>query len=90
MRSLVAAGKSDVVMTTRNAYRQAMKADLISAVERCSDRQVAAFLSENHIEPDIAIESFVLEPRAGESASAADLNGTPGADSNGHVESGSA
>jgi uncharacterized protein YbcI len=67
-RSLVAAGKIDVVMTTRKAYQQAMKSDLVSAVERCSGRKVAAFLSENHIEPDIAIESFVLEPRAGEGA----------------------
>jgi hypothetical protein len=30
---------------------------------------VAAFLSENHIEPDIAIESFVLESRRGDSPS---------------------
>lgn len=71
-RSLVAAGKANVVMTTRNAYQQAMKTDLVSAVERCSGRIVAAFLSENHIEPDIAIESFVLEPRAGAGNAAAE------------------
>jgi uncharacterized protein YbcI len=65
-RSLVAAGKTDVVLTTRKAYQNAMKADLISAVERCSGRKVDAFLSENHIEPDIAIESFVLVPIAGD------------------------
>jgi uncharacterized protein YbcI len=89
-RSLVAAGKSDVVMTTRIAYQQAMKTDLVSAVERCSDRTVAAFLSENHIDPDIAIESFVLEPRAGETASTADLDGdrTPVADGDGYAQSG--
>ena len=71
-RSLVAAGKIDIVLSTRQAYQNAMKNDLVAAVERCSGRKVAAFLSENHIEPDIAIESFVLEPSPGESNSAAD------------------
>jgi uncharacterized protein YbcI len=88
-RSLVAAGKTDVVMTTRKAYQQAMKADLISAVEQCSGRKVAAFLSENHIEPDIAIESFVLDPRPGDGASAAEADGATGA-ANGNAENGAA
>jgi uncharacterized protein YbcI len=61
-RSLVAAGKVEVVLAARRAYQNAMKTDLVEAVERCSGRTVAAFLSENHIEPDIAIETFVLEP----------------------------
>jgi uncharacterized protein YbcI len=88
-RSLVAAGKTDVVMTTRKAYQQAMKADLISAVEQCSGRKVAAFLSENHIEPDIAIESFVLEPQDGDGASEAEADGATVA-TNGNVENGAA
>jgi hypothetical protein len=45
-----------------------MKTDLVMAVELCSGRKVGAFLSENHIEPDIAIESFVLESRPGDGA----------------------
>jgi uncharacterized protein YbcI len=61
-RSLVAAGKVEIVLAARRAYQNAMKTDLVEAVERCSGRTVAAFLSENHIEPDIAIETFVLEP----------------------------
>jgi uncharacterized protein YbcI len=68
-RSLVAAGKVDVVLSTRKAYQSAMKTDLVAAVEGCSGREVVAFLSENHIEPDIAIESFVLEPSPEHSAS---------------------
>jgi len=32
------------------------------AVERHSGRKVRAFLSDNHVDPDIAVESFVLEP----------------------------
>jgi uncharacterized protein YbcI len=68
-RSLVAAGKNDIVLAARKAYQNAMKTDLVAAVERCSGRTVVAFLSENHIEPDIAIESFVLQPSSGNGAS---------------------
>jgi hypothetical protein len=35
------------------------------AVEDITNRTVAAFLSDNHIDPDIAIESFVLAPQDG-------------------------
>jgi hypothetical protein len=41
-----------------------MRTDLISVVERCSRGKVLAFLSDNVIDPDIAVESFVLEPRS--------------------------
>lgn len=61
-RSLVADGKSDLVLNTRFAYQQTMRDDLIATVEQHTGRKVAAFLSSNHIEPDIAIENFVLEP----------------------------
>jgi hypothetical protein len=39
-----------------------MREDLISAVERLTERKVIAFMSENHIDPDMAAEIFVLEP----------------------------
>jgi uncharacterized protein YbcI len=87
-RSLVAAGKIDVVLATRQAYQHAMKTDLVAAVEGCSGRKVAAFLSENHIEPDIAIESFVLESRDGEGAPDA-ARAAPG-DANGKMKNGAA
>jgi hypothetical protein len=31
-------------------------------VEKLTDRKVIAFMSDNHIDPDLGIESFVLEP----------------------------
>jgi uncharacterized protein YbcI len=65
-RSLVADGRTEIVLLMRKAYQRTMKTDLIAAIERCSGRKVTAFLSENHIDPDIAIESFVLEPAGDE------------------------
>ena len=39
-----------------------MRGDLIAAVEEHTGRKVIAFLSDNHIDPDIGVETFVLEP----------------------------
>jgi uncharacterized protein YbcI len=64
-RSLVRDGRSDLVLTTRKAYQCTMRSDLVAAVEDLTSRTVAAFLSDNHIDPDIAIESFVLAPQDG-------------------------
>ena len=61
-RSLVADGRSKLVLDMRKAYQTTMGADLVAGVEQLTGRTVIAFLSDNHIEPDIAIESFVLEP----------------------------
>jgi uncharacterized protein YbcI len=63
-RTLVEAGRSDDVLHTRHVFQQTMRDDLVEAVERLMGRNVAAFLSSNHIEPDLAIESFMLEPEA--------------------------
>jgi uncharacterized protein YbcI len=52
----------------RKAYQDTMRDDLVTGVEEITGRTVIAFLSDNHIDPDIAIESFVLEPEAGETS----------------------
>jgi uncharacterized protein YbcI len=61
-RSLVSNGETALVLASRKAYQSSMGLDLIASVEEISGRKVIAFLSDNHIEPDYAIESFVLAP----------------------------
>jgi hypothetical protein len=39
-----------------------MRDDLVAAVEGLTERKVIAFMSENHVDPDMAAEIFVLEP----------------------------
>jgi hypothetical protein len=39
---------------------------MVAAVEGLTERKVIAFMSENHIEPDMAAEVFVLEPTSDE------------------------
>jgi uncharacterized protein YbcI len=65
-RSLVKDGKVELVLRMRKAFQTTMAAQLTAAVERHSGRRVYAFLSDNHIDPDVAVESFVLIPRDAE------------------------
>ncbi len=61
-RSLIRDGNTELVLETRRAYQQTMRHDLSAGIEQITGRHVVAFLSANHIDPDIAIESFMLEP----------------------------
>jgi uncharacterized protein YbcI len=61
-RSLIRDGRSELVLETRRAFQVAMRDDLSAAVEEITGRKVIAFLSANHVDPDIAIESFMLAP----------------------------
>jgi uncharacterized protein YbcI len=63
-RSLIRDGKADLVLEMRRAYQFTMREDLTAGVEELTGRHVIAFLSANHIDPDIAIESFVLASQA--------------------------
>jgi uncharacterized protein YbcI len=62
--SLVADGKADEVLTTRHSLQRTMRADMVSAVENLTCRAVVAFMSTNHIDPDLACEILILEPEA--------------------------
>jgi uncharacterized protein YbcI len=61
-RKLVEKGRSDRVLELRHDYQVVMRDDLVAIVERQLDRKVIAFMSSNHIDPDLAAETFVLEP----------------------------
>ena len=60
-RKLVEKGESEVVLQMRHRFQEAMRDDLIALVEIQTDRKVVAFMSANHIDPDMAAEVFVLE-----------------------------
>ena len=64
-RSLVLDGKEDAVLEMRRTYQETMRPELIAIVERLTGRKVAAFMSANHVDPDVAVETFVLELHEG-------------------------
>jgi uncharacterized protein YbcI len=61
-RYLAERGRVEHVLNMRRAYQDAMRTDAIAAVEGLTGRTVAAFMSANHVDPDLAAEVFVLEP----------------------------
>ena len=67
-RSLLAAGHGEFVLETRTRFQQTMREDYVTAVERLTERKVIAFMSANHLEPDMGAEVFVLEPAGAEQA----------------------
>jgi uncharacterized protein YbcI len=61
-RRLAETGKAESVLRTRHDFQLVMRDDLVKVVEDAIDRKVIAFMSANHIDPDMAVEVFVLEP----------------------------
>jgi hypothetical protein len=48
-----------------------MRDEAVTAIEGLTGREVTAFMSNNHIDPDVAVETFVLKrlpgtPRVGD------------------------
>jgi uncharacterized protein YbcI len=65
-QSLAKKGKEEHVLGMRHAFQEAMQEELTAAVEALTGRKVVAFMSANHLDPDVAAEVFVLdEPVAG-------------------------
>jgi uncharacterized protein YbcI len=62
-RSLIRDGETARVLDMRKAFQRTMRTDLVSGVEAITGRTVIAFLSDNHIDPDYAVETFILAPQ---------------------------
>jgi uncharacterized protein YbcI len=58
---LIAMGVADDVLALRRRAQQAIRNELTALVEEQLGRKVVAFLSDQSLDPDIAVEVFVLE-----------------------------
>jgi uncharacterized protein YbcI len=63
-RTLVEAGEEAAVLDTRSLWQRVMRLEMSDKVEELTGRKVVGFMSDNHIDPDLAVEVFVLEPEA--------------------------
>src|SRR5438034_5141511 len=61
-QSLVDAGEGEAVLDLRRRWQRVMKEDMSREIEELTGRKVVGFMSDNHIDPDLAVEVFVLEP----------------------------
>jgi uncharacterized protein YbcI len=60
-RRLIDGGRAELVLQMRHEFQLVMRDELVKVVEDALDRKVVAFMSDNHVDPDMAVEVFVLE-----------------------------
>ena len=63
-RTLIEADRFDAVEQTRAAFQATMRERFSDAVETIVGRKVIGFLSQVHVNPDLAVETFILEPNS--------------------------
>lgn len=61
-QALIRSGRGELVITMRRAFQRVMRDRLVEGVEEITGRKVRAFLSDHQLDPDVAVETFVLEP----------------------------
>ena len=58
---LVKKGRTEQVLTLRHEYQEAMRDESSAKVAELTGRNVIAFMSANHVNPDLASEIYVLD-----------------------------
>lgn len=61
-RTLLDTGEVESVYQMRRSFQQTMEAEFRRIVEEATGRQVIAYMSSINVDPDLAVELFVLEP----------------------------
>ena len=52
----------EAVLDLRRRWQRVMRVELSAEIEELTGRKVIGFMSDNHLDPDLAVEVFVLEP----------------------------
>jgi uncharacterized protein YbcI len=60
-KTLFSRGRGDAVREMRAAFQDAIADTFTSVLEEITERRVVAFMSQAHIDPDLAIEVFFLD-----------------------------
>ena len=71
-QSLVADGRQEEVVRIRRSFQRTMRPDIVTAVEELTARKVVAFMSDTHVEPDLACEIILLDGPVGDGDHIAD------------------
>lgn len=61
-RTLADAGEQEAILDLRRRWQKVMRVEMSRRIEELTKRKVIGFMSDNHIDPDLAVEVFVLEP----------------------------
>ncbi len=60
-RALAEHDQSEAVLQMRTTFQRTMREEATAAIAELTGRRVVAFMSDNHIDPDVAVEVFLLE-----------------------------
>jgi uncharacterized protein YbcI len=85
-RTLLDTGQVESVYQMRRSFQQAMEAEFSQVVEEATGRKVIAYMSSINVDPDLAVELFVLEPLEGADP-ASDMPNPEAASVDGHEPS---
>lgn len=66
--TLVTEDEEELVRGVRRVFQGKFREDAVLRIEQLTGRKVRAFLSDHAVEPDIAVEVFILEPDEAASA----------------------
>jgi uncharacterized protein YbcI len=58
---LVAKGRVENVLMLRREYQEALREEASAKVSEITGRRVIAMMSANHVDPDLAVEVFLLD-----------------------------
>jgi uncharacterized protein YbcI len=61
-RTLLSQGKSEAVEAFRRTFHDTMEERFTEVVEAATGRRVRAYMCQVHVNPDVAVEMFMLEP----------------------------
>jgi uncharacterized protein YbcI len=64
-RKLAGNGQSEAVLKMRRLYQSTMAGEMKQRIEAVTGRRVTALMSDNHVEPDMAVEVFILDQPVG-------------------------
>lgn len=74
-RTLFEAGRFVDVRQMRTAFQDTMELRFSAKIEELTGREVIAFMSASHQDPDLALEAFVLRPLPDAAAPASSVTG---------------
>jgi len=60
--TLIEQGEANAVKSFRRTFQVAMEAQFIDVVQVATGRTVSAYMSQVHIDPNVAVELFLLAP----------------------------
>jgi uncharacterized protein YbcI len=62
-RTMMESGEPERVLEMRREYQRLMKTRYSEMIEELTGRNVLAFLSQTHVEPDLTVEMFLMDGR---------------------------